>query len=69
MEVIMSKRDEVIKNIKLFKDNKIMVRDTNDPFDIIMTDEEMTEWDKHNDEFEITMRETAKEYNIDYDTV
>jgi hypothetical protein len=31
--------------------------------------QEMTEWDKHNDEFEITMRETAKEYNIDYDTV
>jgi len=65
----MSKRNEIIKNIKSFKDNGMMVRDETDILDEVISDEDMKKWNDNNSEFETLLRETANVHNIDYDTV
>ena len=65
----MSTKQQIIQLIKEFKSIPKMVRDETDPFDFIMSDKDIEDWNKRTIDDEVLMRETAKEYNIDYDKV
>jgi len=65
----MSKKQQIIQLIKEFKSIPKMVRDETDPFDFIMSDKDIEDWNKRTIDDEALMRDTAKEYNIDYDSV